>query len=68
MRTKEQARALYRGVKPSEVATALECSHEHVLNLIKAGELEAVDISVSGPPRYRINRDSLDAFLARRAA
>lgn len=66
MRTREQERALYTGMKPSAIADALECSSEHVLALIRTGALEAVDIAAGSRPEYRVSRESFEAFLAAR--
>lgn len=66
MRTAEQSRALYTGIKPSAIAKALSCSSEHVLALIRSGDLEAVDISAGKRPEYRVSRESFEAFLEKR--
>lgn len=66
MRTKAQHEAAYNGVRVSDVARDLDCSRAHVIELVKAGKLEAVDIALGSRPEYRIRRESLDAFLAAR--
>jgi excisionase family DNA binding protein len=66
MRTVQQAEAAYQGIKPSRVAQALGCSSEHVLALIKRGELDAVDIGAGSRPEYRVSKQSFEAFLERR--
>lgn len=67
MRTKEQHEAAYNGVRVSDVARELDCSRAHVIELIKAGHLKAVDIAVGSRPEYRIRRTSLESFLEKRA-
>lgn len=66
-RTKEQHVAAFNGMKPSAIAEELGCSREHVVSMIQAGLLKAVDISVGRRPEYRVARDSFEAFLADRS-
>jgi IS30 family transposase len=50
----------------TEVARQLNKTPQTVKNLVRRGELEAVDLSVGSRPDYGIYADSLDAFLDRR--
>lgn len=63
MRTREQARAAYTHLRPSRVAEQLDCSVQHVINLIKRGHLPAKNIGTARRPEYRIAPESLEAFL-----
>jgi len=47
-----------------EAAELLQVSHDTVVNLVKAGELQAERLTPRG--RYRINKQSLVDFAARR--
>ena len=56
-------------VSPPKAADILDCSPEKIIGFIKRGELRAVDLSNHpgmGKPRYRIDKDDLDAFLKTR--
>ncbi len=55
--------------RPSEVADLLGIDRSKVVQFIKRGELRAIDISLtrSTRPRWRISRNDLESFLARRA-
>lgn len=66
MRTPEQEKAAYNGMKLSTVAKMLDCSRGHVLELVRKKALDAVDISAGSRPEYRVSRESLDAFLEAR--
>lgn len=66
MRTKRQEIALFQGLKPSEVAKALGCSTDHVLTLIKAKQLPAIDISTGKRSEYRIEKQAFEAFIEER--
>lgn len=66
MRTREQSRAAYSGLRASEVAEMLGCSKQHVITLVRAGDLDAVDISAGSRIEYRISRESFEAFLRNR--
>lgn len=67
MRTKEQQFADYNWPAPSAVARMLGgVSAEHVIRLVKAGELRARNVAVTGT-RYRIDPESVEDFKRRRA-
>ena len=66
MRTAAQERARYNGLKIRHVAEELGVSGQHVRNLMKQGELEAVDVSIGKVPEYRISLASFEAFMERR--
>ncbi|MCF7849731.1 MAG: helix-turn-helix domain-containing protein [Kiritimatiellales bacterium] len=53
---------------PGRVAAVLGCSDQHVYNLIRRGELTAIDISLtmSIKPKYKVSRSSLIDFINRR--
>ncbi len=57
-------------LRPQQVKQELQISLSAVYNLIRSGDLEAIDVAPSrsrqGHPHYRIPRASLEAFLARR--
>ena len=50
-----------------QVAEILNVRELHVRNLIGAGELLAVDVSVGSAPRYRITQAELDRFITSRS-
>ena len=53
-----------------QVGKELKVGHEKVLSWIHSGELRAADVSTKRGqrPRWRISRDDLNLFLARRSA
>ena len=55
---------------PQKIGELLGVGHDKVLGFIRTGELRAIDLSTTRGkrPRWRISRDDLDAFLARRSA
>ncbi len=53
-------------VTTAEIARLLRVSSEKVLGWIRRGELTAVNVGNGSGPRYRVSRDSLDAFLKSR--
>lgn len=66
MRTREQVFADYNWPTPAEAAKRLGgVSAEHVIRLVKAGELRARNVALSGT-RYRIDPESIDDFCKRR--
>ncbi len=66
MRTKEQDIANYTWPTPAEAAAMLGgVSSEHVIRLVKAGELRARNVALSGT-RYRIDPESIRLFNERR--
>lgn len=65
MRTSEQAVAAYTFLRPTAVAERLDVSRSHVVELIRAGKLAAIDISIGRRPEYRIDPAELEAFLER---
>lgn len=66
MRTKEQEVARFTYLKTADVATRLNVSRSHVVDLIQAGALVAIDVALGGRPDYRIAPAALDAFEALR--
>jgi hypothetical protein len=53
-------------VRPDVVAACIDCSLQHVFNLVEEGKLEAIDVSCGQQKkRYRIIRQSLQNFVAR---
>lgn len=66
MRTKtpEQHVAEYQWYKPSDVAEMIGVdSVDTVRSLIREGHLDAIDVSRSSRPSYRVSPDAVDAFL-----
>lgn len=57
-------------VNPPTVARMLGINVDKILTWIHTGELRAIDVSTTRGqrPRWRISRESLDAFLTRRSA
>jgi hypothetical protein len=47
---------------PADLCDRWRCSHSHVLNLIRAGELVAINIGTGGRSRYVVSAESLDDF------
>lgn len=58
-----------RMLTPPAVARRLGVSPGKILNLIRGGELAAIDVATRGSrrPRYRIDPDALERFIAARA-
>lgn len=53
----------------ADAAHLLGCSPSQVVNLIRAGQLRALDVSVSGTvPTFRLSRADVDAFISRRVS
>lgn len=52
---------------PGEVRKLLRVRAAKVLGDIRAGRLPAINLSDTAKPRYRIARESLDAYLQARA-
>jgi excisionase family DNA binding protein len=52
----------------AEFAEMFACTGDKVTDLIKSGELAAIDISLrrGGKPRWRIPQDAVDDFIRRR--
>lgn len=66
MRTREQEQANFNWLTPSEAARLIGgVSSEHVIRLVKAGELAARNVALTGT-RYRIDPASVESFNARR--
>lgn len=63
-RTTNEASEAY--LTPPEVAKLLRVSHQKVMVWIRRGELRAFNVGNGNRPRYRVGRDSLDAFTAAR--
>lgn len=62
-----QTEALY--LTTADVAAKLAVGIDQVVRLIRAGKLEAIDVSVNRrKPRWRISDRSLTAFLEQRTA
>lgn len=63
-RTPEQHEAEYRWLKPSDVAPMIGVeSDDTVRELIRDGHLEAIDVSRSSRPSYRVSPEAVEAFL-----
>lgn len=71
-RSEEAEEARYQWVSTPLAAARIggepPVSTSHVVRLIEDGELEARDVSRPGSkrPEWRVNPDSIDAFLSRR--
>lgn len=65
MRNPEQSVAAYTYLRPAEVAERLNVSRSHVNELVRTGKLEAVNISLTARPLYRIAPAALDEYLKR---
>lgn len=63
MRTKEQDHAAHTDPRPSHVAAMLGCSRGHVLDRVRAGALQAINIGLGSRPEYRISKATVEAFL-----
>ena len=63
MRTKEQEVAAYTFLKPAEIAERLNCTPVHVVNLIKAKKLSAINIGTGNKPEYRVAPAVFDDFM-----
>ncbi len=49
-----------------EVAERLNCTDQHVFDLIEGGQLQAVNIGGSGKRFWRIPREAYEAFIKQR--
>ena len=63
MRTREQEQLRFNGLRIATIAADLDCTHEHVLNLVHAKKLAAVNIGTGKNPEYRVSGESYKAFL-----
>ncbi len=52
---------------PPKAARIMGTGSDHVLALIRSGELKASNLSLSDRPRWKINPVDLQAFLDRRS-
>lgn len=52
-------------LRVSEVAARMQCSRQHVYDLIAAGQLAAIDIGM-GRAQTRVREDELEAYIAAR--
>lgn len=70
MRTSEPDVIDYTWITLKDAAKRLTVEREHVLALGEAGELEIADLRIPGRSRgvYRVNPESVTAFLARRTS
>lgn len=50
----------------AEIAERWRCCHSHVLNLVRRGELTAINIGCGKRARYVVSSDSLEEFETRR--
>lgn len=69
MRTKQQEVARYRWLSPAEAGERIGgVSRDHVIRLLKEGELRARNVALASSkrPDYRIDPDSVDEFNRRR--
>lgn len=62
MRTAQQERARFTYLRTSEVADVLDCSRAHVVDLIQAGRLRAIDIATGSRPEYRVSPEALEEY------
>ena len=51
---------------PGKLCERWQCSHSHVRNLIRSGELVAINIGTKGRSRYIVSAEALEAFETRR--
>lgn len=49
-------------LKPSEIASILDCSTSQVLTLIKSGKIRGINIGTGQRPRYRVDPIELERF------
>lgn len=49
-----------------EVALRLDCTEQHVIDLIDAGQIQALNIGTAGKRHWRIPREAYDSFVALR--
>lgn len=70
MRTNERDVIDYTWITVQDAARRLTVAPEHVLALGEAGELEVADLRLPGRSRgvYRVNPESVAAFLERRTS
>ena len=63
MKTNPENPAVYR---VDQVARRLKCSKQHVINLIEAGQLGAINIGTSSAQFYRVPVKAVELFQQRR--
>lgn len=63
-RNREQERAAYQGLSTRRMAAQAGCSTEHIVNLIHAGKLPAINIGTGERPLYRVDRLAWEDYLA----
>lgn len=51
---------------PADLCDRWRCSHSHVLNIIRSGDLRAINIGTGGRARYVITEEALEDFEAGR--
>lgn len=62
-RTPEQAEAEYNWLSPSAVAPMIGVdSEDQVRELIRSGHLEAIDVSRSSKPRYKVSPKAVEKY------
>lgn len=62
-RTPEQAEAEYNWLSPALVAPMIGVdSEDQVRTLIRSGELDAIDVSRSSKPRYKVSPEAVKKF------
>lgn len=54
------------GYSLADIAERWSCSHSHVLNLVRSGELTALNIGTGRRARYVVMADALEEFETRR--
>lgn len=64
-RKDDQAVEGRRLVRVTEAAKVLDCSPDHVYDLIARGQIESIDIGGAGRSLTRIRLSELDAYLER---
>lgn len=52
----------------NQIAEKLQVHRDTVVGWIRKGELLALNVAMSGKPRYRITEDALEGFKLRRRA
>lgn len=55
-------------LRPDEIAKMLECTKEHVLNLVEEGELVGVNIAGIKRAHWRVSVHAFAEFLRRRSS
>lgn len=67
MRTAERDQLRYGGLRPSDIARDLGCTPEHVVQLIRDGTLQGINIGRGKKPEFRVRGESYERFLRERS-